>query len=142
MIKMHIIFVCTGNTCRSPMAEALLRKKTKLHTVSSAGLSVSFPSPAAENAVAVMQEHGLDISAHRARPLTAEDIKQADLILTMTSGHRSILTAVFPEAAEKTFTLCEYAGTPGDIDDPFGGDMDTYRRCAAALAARIEEADL
>lgn len=139
---MNIIFVCTGNTCRSPMAEALLRKKTNLHTVSSAGLSVAFPAPAAENAAAVMREYGLDISAHRARPLTAEDAGQADLILTMTGGHKALLTALFPDAAEKTFTLCEYAGTPGDIDDPFGGDMDTYRRCAAALAARIEEADV
>ena len=139
---MHILFVCTGNTCRSPMAEGVLKEKTKTHTVSSAGLSVLFPMPAAENAVRVMEERGIDITAHRARALTEETVREADLILTMTAGHRKILTALFPDAAEKTKTLAEYAGAEEDVADPFGGSMETYRICADQIAKLIAEAAL
>ncbi len=140
---MNVIFVCTGNTCRSPMAEALLRKKTDAHAVSSAGLSVLFAAPAAENALAVMKEYGHDISAHRSRQLTAEMVNDADLLLTMTDTHRDILCSLFPEAKEKTFSLAEYAAHPGqNIADPFGGDIEIYRTCAAEIAALIEESAL
>lgn len=139
---MHIIFVCTGNTCRSPMAEALLKKKTDAHTVESAGLSVSHPAPAHENAVRTMAEYGMDITNHVAKPLTPELVEKADLLLTMTRGHRALLCALFPAADEKTFTLAEYAGCAEDVEDPFGGDMETYRAAAAQIAAYIEEAPL
>lgn len=140
---MNIIFVCTGNTCRSPMAEALLRQKNDAHTVSSAGLSVFSAAPAAENAITVMQEYGADLSAHRARQLTVEAVQNADLILTMTAGHKAVLCTLFPNAAPKTRTLGEYAGTPeSDVDDPFGGDLATYRACAAEIARLLEEAKL
>ncbi len=139
---MQVIFVCTGNTCRSPMAAALLRKKTNAHTVSSAGLSVLYPAPAAENAVTVMAEYGLDISSHRSRQLTDKMVQDADVILTMTNGHKSILDTLFPSAHDKTFTLGAYAGCAEDVDDPFGGDPETYRACAATLARLIGEAPL
>lgn len=139
---MHIVFVCTGNTCRSPMAEALLKDKTNAHTVSSCGLSVPFPAPAAENAVRVMAEKGIDISDHRATQLTADTVEKAELILTMTEGHRKILTTLFPSAKEKTHTLSEFAGENGDIADPFGGDIETYRLCAAQIAHLLEVAPL
>ncbi|MBE7025900.1 MAG: low molecular weight protein arginine phosphatase [Ruminococcaceae bacterium] len=140
---MHIIFVCTGNTCRSPMAEALLRKKTEAHTVSSAGVSVLFATPAAPNAVRTMQEYGLDISDHRSRQLTAEAVQAADRILTMTGMHKAVLCKLFPDAAEKTETLGEFAGHPDrDVPDPFGGSMETYRACAAEIANLLEESSL
>ena len=139
---MRIIFVCTGNTCRSPMAEALLRAKTDAHMVSSAGLSVLFPAPAAENARAVMEERGLDISAHRARQLTEDMVREADLILTMTERHAALICTIFPHAHEKTKTLAAFAGKEGNVADPFGGSPETYRTCAAQIADLLEEAPL
>ncbi len=139
---MHIVFVCTGNTCRSPMAEALLKKKTDAHTVESAGLSVSYPAPAHENAVRTMAEYGMDIQSHRAQPCTAFLCEKADLILTMTDAHRRMLCALFPDAVDKTYTLSEYAGKTGDVADPFGGDMDTYRAAAGEINSYIEEMPL
>ena len=139
---MEVIFVCTGNTCRSPMAEALLRKKTNAHSVSSAGLSVLYPAQAAENAIRVMEEYGLDISNHKSRQLTDKMVQNADVILTMTEGHKAILNTIFPLAKEKTHTIGEYAGHAVDVDDPFGGDEQLYRECAETLSRLIEEAPL
>ena len=139
---MRILFVCTGNTCRSPMAEALLKKNTTEHTASSAGLFVLTPSPAAENAKAIMKRYGLDISSHRSRQLTGEMVEKADLILTMTNGHKAALTSVFPGAIPKTFTLPEYAGQNGDIKDPFGGDLALYTECAETIERCLKEANL
>lgn len=139
---MHIVFVCTGNTCRSPMAEGILKAKSNEHTVSSRGLSVFFPAAAAENAVLVMQERGIDIAAHRAKQLAEDDVHNADLILTMTEGHRKILTTLFPSAKDKTHTLADFANLSGDIADPFGGSAETYRACADRIARLIEEAPL
>ncbi len=136
--KMHILFVCTGNTCRSPMAEALLQDKLKTHTVQSAGLSAPFPMPATENAVAVMQEIGMDISAHRSRQLTESMVREADLILTMTEGHCAFLHTLFPFAKDKIFSLCAYAGQAGDVADPFGGDVEVYRETRDKLCELLE----
>ncbi len=140
---MNVIFVCTGNTCRSPMAEALLRKKNTDHNVSSAGLSVLFAAPAAENAKTIMQEYGCDLSDHRSRQLTAEIVADADLILTMTEAHKKLVCAFFPDATDKTQTLGGFAGHPGqDVADPFGGDVDIYRACATEIQGLLEESDL
>ncbi len=135
---MRIVFVCTGNTCRSPMAEALLRQKYPHHEVISAGLSVLFPSPAAENACRVMEDYGLDLSSHRSRQLTASMVTDADLVLTMTRGHKAILHTLFPSQKEKIHSLCEYAGQSGDVEDPFGGDLDVYRECAGKILELCE----
>ncbi len=135
---MHILFVCTGNTCRSPMAEALLRDKSKTHTVGSAGLSAPFPMPAAENAILAMQEIGIDISAHRSRQLTESMVREADLILTMTDGHRAFMHTLFPFAKDKTFSLCAYAGQAGEVEDPFGGDMEVYQKARDMLSRLLE----
>ncbi len=139
---MNIIFVCTGNTCRSPMAEALFRKDHAAHQVSSAGLSVLYPAPAAENAITVMQEYGLDISSHQSRQLTDKLVEAADVILTMTSGHLAILHTLFPAARDKIFLFSSYAGGKGDLEDPFGGDIEVYRECAEKLARLSGEVSL
>ena len=121
---MTVVFVCTGNTCRSPMAEGLMRAQLKRRAVSavcvSAGLSAG-GEPAADNAVTVMEEVGCDITRHRSRPLTREMIEAADHLVVMTDLHRELLLST-GVAAEKIVL------PDGGIPAPFGGNVDVYRR--------------
>lgn len=137
----RILLVCTGNTCRSAMAAPLLEKilgealgeKAGDFKVSSAGIYASHGSPASREALEVMREEGIDLSSHRARILNREDVEAADLILSMTSAHKNTILSLYPEAAEKTFTLREFLEEEGDIPDPFGRDIGVYRLCAATI---------
>ncbi len=137
----HVLFVCTGNTCRSPMAEGLLREEVKRRnvemTVASAGLSATH-ALASEKAIAVMKEIGIDISGHRARSVTLETIQDADLVLTMTADHKRILSAVFPAYLGKIYTLGAWAGEEADVKDPYGGSIEDYRDCRDQLRKWIE----
>ena len=131
----HIIFICTGNTCRSPMAALLCRKKAEERgltglTIESMGLAASPGDPATPEAAEALAELSLDLSAHRARQASPEDLLNADLIVCMTRSHQIIL---------------EGAGIPTDkirvlgvgIPDPFGGTLDDYRTCRDAIAAAL-----
>lgn len=133
-----ILFVCTGNTCRSSMAAAIAAKLAKERgldvTVSSAGLAAVEGEPATPAAVQALAEMGLDLSSHRARQLTAAMVREADLILTMTAEHRDRILRDYPEARGKTYTLKEYVQGP---EDP-----ELARRrleLAGAIAAREQE---
>ncbi|MEW8976950.1 MAG: low molecular weight protein arginine phosphatase [Symbiobacterium sp.] len=133
----RVLLVCSGNTCRSPMAAALLAEFWRKAdpgwalTVESAGTG-AFPGlPASPHAVTVMQERGIDLSGHRSRPVQSLD--GYDLVLTMTRGHRDALRNRFPDAAGRIFSLGEYAGTGEDVPDPFGGSLEAYQKTAAAL---------
>ena len=131
-----IIFICTGNTCRSPMAEGLFRahggeEKTGL-TAASAGLFTQDGMPASQNAIAASAERGADIAAHRSRMLTAEMAHAARYLVCMTGAHYDRLCELFPDCADKVFTLL-----PEDISDPFGGDLETYRRAAVEIDAGV-----
>ena len=150
------VLVCTGNTCRSPMAEAMFRKRLadKLGCsvaeledrgamVVSAGTSATPGGCAADEAVAVMRERGLDLSAHESQALDERLVQFADVIITMTRSHRDAILACYPQAAARTFVLSRGRG---DVADPIGGPPELYRRCAeqidAYLAEWVEEIDL
>jgi protein-tyrosine phosphatase len=143
---MLIVIVCTGNTCRSPMAEAMLRRlaaerlgcapaelEQRGVTIMSAGVSAAPGGCAAPEAVATMRSRGLDITCHETQPLTEKLVRHADLLLTLTGGHRQQILRRWPEAAPRIAML---RLDESDIEDPIGGPPEVYQQCAA----EIEEA--
>jgi len=142
--KKTVLFVCTGNVCRSPMAaglfyDKLCREKANDRVrVRSAGIWALEGQPASAYAQQVMNEHDLDISAHRGRNLTQTDVDEADLILVMSRQHAEVITRNFEHSKGKVYLLSEMAGQGYDIEDPYGGSLLEYRHTAAELAELIE----
>jgi RpiB/LacA/LacB family sugar-phosphate isomerase len=131
-----ILFVCTGNVCRSPMAEGLFVQAVKGRgdfRVLSAGVGAVDGLPPSENAVRAMRELGLDISHQRSRMLTAKLVQEADFIFGMSHSHVDAITLLYPQVAEKTFLLREFDETlesyENDISDPIGQSLDVYIQC-------------
>ncbi len=131
-----ILFICTGNVCRSPMAEALFRRAAAGRgefRVLSAGLGALDGQPPTAHSVTAMRELGIDISSQRSRMLTAELVQQADYIFGMTHSHVDAIALLYPQAAEKTFLLREFDETledfEKDISDPIGGSYEVYVNC-------------
>lgn len=140
---MRVLLVCSGNTCRSPMAGALLQhlwNGNEPLEVLTAGTATVQGLPATAHAVTTMQEHGLDLSRHRSQPVTPALLRSVDLVLAMTAGHRDALRAQYPAQAQKIHTLAEYSGSARDVSDPFGGPLEEYRRTARALAELLSAA--
>jgi protein-tyrosine-phosphatase len=128
-----IVFICTGNTCRSPMAEGLCRSELINRgltgiTVCSAGMAAETGSPPSQNAIIAMDEKGIDISSHRAVQATAELLDDADLIICMSDWQRQALSGRYRDRVTVI---------PGEVPDPFGGDLDRYRACRDQLAEAI-----
>jgi glycine hydroxymethyltransferase len=131
-----ILFLCTGNVCRSPMAEGLFRHAVKGRgefRVLSAGIGAVDGQPPTDHSVRAMRDIGIDISQQRSRALTAELVKSADLILGMTHSHTDTVALLYPKAAEKTFLLREFDDTleayEKDISDPIGSPFYNYVEC-------------
>jgi protein-tyrosine phosphatase len=142
----EIVIICTGNTCRSPMAELLLKKKladklecdlTQLKIrVQSAGIAASQGSPAALQAVQVLDEQGLDLNDHTSQQLNYQFARDADLLLTLSNSHRRAIIGEWPEFEDKTFVLDPDGG---DVADPFGAPVEVYQACAQQIDALLEQ---
>ena len=135
--RFQIILVCTGNICRSPMAEGLLRdslseKTLAVTVVSSAGTAALAGLPASENSIIACAEAGIDISSHRSRPLSRRLIEESDLILTMEDHHVTIARHLAPDLADRIHLLARYGTDADDVEavgvaDPLGGSLEEYR---------------
>lgn len=141
----YVLFVCTGNTCRSPMAEAIANdlfvKNQLRYQAFSRGLNVLVPTRASENAVKALKFlYQLDLEAHVAKPVSEADIQQASIVLTMTDSHKAYLTMAYAEHAEKIHTLYGYTGRADqDIKDPYGLDLFMYKSCAEEINDVIQK---
>lgn len=138
LYEKNILMVCTGNTCRSPMAAGLLahmlaEPRGMSYTVTSGGIAAFAGDEASHYAKRALHTRGIDLCKHRSRRVQPPMMEQADLILCMTTAHRNTLRGAFPDMQGKIFTLGEYAGEGLDVPDPFGGDMQVYERTAVIL---------
>ncbi len=146
--SLMVLLVCTGNTCRSPMAEALMRQKLADRLgcgvdaledcgvlVSSAGIAAMSGGRPSPEAAQVMAARGIDITSHTSQPLTDRLVRYSDLIITMTRGHREAVLAQWPEAAARTAVL---SAQSIDVADPIGGPLETYQACADQIDRELD----
>ncbi len=136
---MNIYFICTGNTCRSPMAAAILAaKKLEDVEVKSAGIYAMPGGVMSTGTTQVLQEENMWMP-HTTSAVTPDDLAWADLILTMTVSHKNGLLQAYPHVADKTFSLKEYAlDQDGDVSDPYGGSTAIYRETFKELSKLID----
>jgi protein-tyrosine-phosphatase len=141
----HVLFVCTGNTCRSPMAEGLFRKAVEGradYSVGSAGTSACPGDSAARETIAALRRRGADLDGFSSRPVGKELIREATHVFAMTRGHLAQLEARFPEFSDKFYLTCEFADIAGegigiDVPDPIGQGKRAYEHTAEVLEQAI-----
>lgn len=138
-----LLFVCTGNTCRSPMAERLMARLCTAFPewrFRSAGVFASPGEPASPLAIEVLKEKKIDLTDHRARVLTPDLLQEATWVIPMTASHRDLVLQMLPAAKAKAHLLHAFGPTPAkDVLDPFGGSIDTYRRVRDELDSALAD---
>lgn len=140
-----ILFVCTGNICRSPMAAGLMRKRLaeagldSRYQVASAGIQTENGRKASRNAIIVMAQRWIDITDHVTHMLTGEDVAKADLVLVMSEEHGKTIDQTWPQYAWKVHRLSEMAEKRQDIKDPYGGSIEKYEACADTITRYIDD---
>lgn len=142
-----IMFICTGNICRSAMAEAYMKKRIaeeKLDIeVNSSGIYAEEGDGASYLAKETMEEYGVDLSAHKATNTRKSNVETRDIILCATNGHKQLLLQMMPNLNGKVYTIKEYAYGKEcenlDISDPWGYDITVYRKCATQIVQAIEK---
>lgn len=132
-----ILVVCIGNICRSPMAEALLKRSLPDKAIASAGLRAMIGHPADHFSIQIMQEAGIDIAGHRAQQVSQQLISRADLILTMDREQRRQLEMHYPSSRGKVFRLGEFGQF--DIADPYRQGLDRFRDAHRLIAAGVDD---
>jgi protein-tyrosine-phosphatase len=140
-----ILFVCTGNICRSPMAEGLLKKMASDNQWSleaqSAGLAAFNGVPAMQEAIEACNEKGIDISAHQSQPLSKTLVLESTLILTMTDKHKESILRKMPQLADKVSLLSDFAGKGiEDVEDPVGQSVEVYRKILTQIEGYLLQA--
>lgn len=133
-----LLFICTGNICRSPMAEYLMRKRLGTKSpwqIGSAGINTFNGQAASPEGVEVLAEMGIDMRAHRSQRLTRDLVDDASILVVMTASHRDQIVSQYRDAREKVFLLRSFApgNRSGDIDDPIGSPSDVYRTTRDAI---------
>ena len=139
-----IMFICTGNICRSSMAEVILRKlaeeKGKEVESYSSGIFAQNGEQATQYSVEALKEIGIDLANHKATNVKDAKLDEMDLILCMTKDHKQMILQHYPDLKEKVYTLEEYTnGIQEDVKDPWGYDIEIYRKCSRQIYQAIEK---